>query len=240
MRILDVRVDEVTQEEALQKAAGFLIGNSPKTIFTPNPEMLVKAYTDPYFKEVLNRGDLNLCDGRGLELVSGGKLERLAGIDFMLEVCGLAEKKGVSVYLLGSGSDQVVSMTAKKLQEKFPKLSIVGFDKGPRLTETVLETDDTCKQINHVQPTILFVAFGMGKQEKWIDQNLNKLPTVKIAMGVGGSFDFISGKIKRAPLLMRKMGLEWLYRLMSEPKRIGRIINATFKFLYLFIKTPKK
>ncbi len=242
MHILDVRVDEVSRAEALQKAAVFLSGNDQKMIFTPNPEMLVKASADAYFKEVLNRGDLNLCDGRGIQFVSRGKAQRLAGIDFMLELCALAEKKGKSIFLLGSGSDQVVSTTAKKLNEKFPKLVIVGSTKGPFITEETLDTDGAsiCAQITATKPDILFVAFGMGKQEKWIDQNLHKLPSVKIAMGVGGSFDFISGKIKRAPCWMQAIWLEWLYRLLQEPKRFLRMYNATVKFIYLFIKTRKK
>ena len=83
----------------------------------------------------------------------------------------------------------------------------------------------------------MFVAFGMGKQEKWIYENLSKMPSVKIAMGVGGSFDFISGKVKRAPLFLLRLGLEWMYRLVQEPRRFKRILNATVKFTYLVLKS---
>jgi N-acetylglucosaminyldiphosphoundecaprenol N-acetyl-beta-D-mannosaminyltransferase len=85
-------------------------------------------------------------------------------------------------------------------------------------------------------PDVLFVAFGMGKQEKWINENLRKLPSVKIVMGVGGAFDYISGVISRAPLFLRRIGLEWLYRLARQPSRIKRIFNATVVFAYFLIK----
>lgn len=130
---------------------------------------------------------------------------------------------------------------------QFPNLNIVGFSRGPKILEitdppkqnesgldiNVEENKKTIETINQAHPTILFVAFGMGKQEKWIFENLKKMPSVKIAMGIGGAFDYISEKVKRAPLLARKLGLEWLYRLIKEPKRIVRIWNATVGFLLL-------
>lgn len=250
MYFLGIKIDEITKEKALQRVSEFLSGGLPgealaKTgqykIFTPNPEFVVKAQKDEYFKKVLNSGDLNLCDGKGLELFN--KIKRITGVDFMLEICRLAAEHGKSVYLLGSGSDEVVRKTVENLQMQFPGLKIVGYDKGPMINENIqypisniLPTNNsTIQQINQSNPSILFVAFGMGKQEKWIYENLSKMPSVKIAMGVGGSFDFISGKIKRAPLFLRQLGLEWLYRLIQEPHRIGRIFNATIKFTWLAI-----
>jgi len=93
--------------------------------------------------------------------------------------------------------------------------------------------------INRRQPDILFVALGHGRQEKWIARNLSKLSSVKLAMGVGGSFDYISGQVKRAPKFMRKLGLEWLYRLIKEPWRLPRILVAVIKFSWLVIKDNK-
>lgn len=276
MQILGVRIDAIGKNEALQKAVDFLNGNKPRTIFTPNPEMLVKAADDEYFKTVLNSGNLNLCDGFGLWLaikyqVLSSKyqvlniknrrdrhFERIAGVDFMIELCRLASKEGRSVYLLGSGSEDVVRKAARNLQRQFPKLKIVGFDKGPVVNENIKSINNvTVKQsnkgllineqknekllidINGKNPDILFVAFGMGKQEKWIDQNLKKMPGVKIAMGVGGAFDYLSHKVRRAPLLMRKIGLEWLYRVVKQPCRAGRIFNATVKFIWHILWNKK-
>ena len=278
MYFLGIKIDEISKAQALQKVVDFLgydlsvipaqAGIQYK-IFTPNPEIMVKAQKDSYFREVLNAGDLNLCDGFGLALFA--RTKRIPGVDFMLEICKLAAEQGRNIYLLGSGSDDVVRKTAAELQKQFPNLKIVGFSKGPTIDEQnptlypspyrggsdaatsvvnvsppirgrteegvfVDENNTTIQQVNQSHPDILFVAFGMGKQEKWIYENLNKMPNVKVAMGVGGSFDFISGKVKRAPLFLRRLGLEWMYRLIQEPRRFVRIFNATVKFCYLVIK----
>lgn len=239
-KILGVRVDNLSEEQAHAKAREFLTGSGQHKIFTPNPEMVVKAQKDEYFKKVLNSGDLNLCDGFGLSLFSGAP--RITGVDFLLDICSLAEKESKSIYLLGSGSDEVVKKTAEELQEKFPCLQIAGLNPGPKITEIAChsdkmtdDNDEVLRDIQFKQPVILFVAFGMGKQEKWIQENLAKLPSVKIAMGVGGAFDYLAGAVPRAPRLMRAAGLEWLYRLIQQPSRIGRIFNATARFFYLVL-----
>lgn len=240
MNILGVRIDGVTREAALSQVASFLASGESHMVFTPNPEMLVDAQKDSYFKEVLNKGDLNLCDGRGLQLVSKEKIERIPGVEFMMDICGLAQKENKSVYLLGSGSDVVVKECQKKLVEQFPHLKIVGTHKGPKITNAFdVEKEENEKVIDDIilsGPDILFVAFGHPKQEKWIYGFLPELPSVKIAMGVGGSFDFISGTVKRAPKIFRSLGVEWLYRLCREPKRIKRIWKATVVFLFLYFK----
>lgn len=243
--ILKINIDKVNLSEAKQKVRDFLTQPGQFKIFTPNPEMAVKAQKDEYFRTVLNAGDLNICDGMGLSWAT--KVDRLPGVDFMLEICGIAEENGKSVYLTGSGSESVVKKTKENLKKKFPNLNIVGIDPGPSIVEShnkllqsasyqaEIDNYNTMAQVNGDEPDILFVAFGMGKQEKWIYENLPKMPSVKIAMGVGGSFDFISGNIRRAPCWMRKNGLEWLYRLIQQPSRFWRIFNATFKFLVLVI-----
>jgi N-acetylglucosaminyldiphosphoundecaprenol N-acetyl-beta-D-mannosaminyltransferase len=183
----------------------------------------------------LNSGDLNICDGRGLQWASGAK--RLSGIDCMLALCDLAAKENKSIYLFGSGDDETVKLTAENLQKQFPSLRIAGYDKGTVINEDAPAVDEKIlQQINQLAPAILFVAFGMGKQEKWIAENLAKMPSVKIAMGVGGSFEYIAGKIRRAPCWMRKIGLEWLYRLIQQPSRIGRIFNAVVMFNLILLK----
>jgi N-acetylglucosaminyldiphosphoundecaprenol N-acetyl-beta-D-mannosaminyltransferase len=235
LHILKVRIDKVSLDEARKKVSDFLRSSGQYKIFTPNPEFLVKAHSDEYFLDTLNKSDLNLCDGRGIQFVSKQKLQRITGVDFMLEICSIAQIENRSIYLLGSGRDEVVKKTAENLQKKFPNLKIAGWSRGEVIDENKILNNDV-EQINRVAPDILFVAFGMGKQEKWITENLVKIPRVKIAMGVGGAFDYISGSVKRAPLLMRKIGLEWLYRLIKQPQRIVRIWNATFKFMYLIYK----
>lgn len=241
MKLLDVRIDTVTKDEALERAASFLSDEQQHTIFTPNPEMLVKAASDSYFKEVLNGASLSLCDGKGIQLFAPEKVTRISGVDFMLELCRIAEERGSSIFLLGSGSEAVVAKVKENLLKQFPKLKIVGALPGPEIAERQnrIEIKNNVVVIDIMrreQPSIIFVAFGMGKQEKWIHENLAQLPSVKIAMGVGGAFDFISGIVPRAPLLLRKLGLEWAYRLVRQPQRIGRIWNATVKFVYYVLR----
>ncbi|MFA5127574.1 MAG: WecB/TagA/CpsF family glycosyltransferase [Patescibacteria group bacterium] len=239
--VLGIKISNVELHEANEIARQFLYSTNQHKIFTPNPEMLVKAHKDEYFKTVLNAGDLNLCDGFGLRVFSG--VPRIPGVDFMLELCALAEKENKSIYLLGSGSDEVIKQCAEALNKKFVHLKIVGLDRGPIITENdkfpmsnfQSAEDGVLQKINATHPDILFVAFGMGKQEKWIYENLAKMLGVKIAMGVGGSFDYIAGTVPRAPLFLRKIGLEWMYRLFRQPCRLRRIFNATFKFVYLII-----
>ena len=241
--ILDVRVDNISKFDALRQAENFILSGKQHLIFTPNPEMLVKANSDPYFMEILNHGSLNLCDGTGMAIaarLNGNKIARITGVDFMIELCGLAEQKKYSIYLLGSLSDAVLKMTNENILKKFPELNIVGYDKGPVVIEKsqalISNNQAVIDKINQAKPDLLFVAFGMGKQEKWLAENLSKMPSVKIGMGVGGAFDYLSGFVPRAPRLMRKIGLEWLYRLWKQPRRFGRIFNATLKFSYLILK----
>lgn len=244
MYILGVRIDTLNRQAALQKVRDFLFSEGQKMVFTPNPEMVVDAQKDTYFREILNKGDLNICDGKGIELLSKEKIERIAGVDFMPDVCRLAEQEGKSVYLLGSGFDDVVKLCREKLLEKLPRLKIVGVHPGPKITVGKEyrnsidreENDALLENIILTAPDILFVAFGHGKQEKWMYEFLPELPSVKVAMGVGGTFDFIAKKVRRAPKFIRSLGLEWFWRLFREPRRIKRIWKATVVFLFLYFK----
>ncbi len=244
--ILGVKIDSLTMDRALEKARGFLYSNKQNLVFTPNPEMLVDAQNDSYFKKVLNLGDLNISDGFGVTFVSAGEIKRIPGVDFVLRLCELAQKENKSVYLLGSGSREVLEKTAENLKKQFPNLRIAGFNPGPEIEFLLVEdqnkiisesnaNDNAIYDIIMTAPDVLLVAFGHNKQEKWIYENIKNLPTVKLAMGVGGSFDYISGITRRAPCFLRKIGLEWLYRLFRQPWRLGRIFKATAVFASLII-----
>ena len=250
--ILGVKINSLSMVEALQKARDFLYSKKQNLIFTPNPEMLVDAQNDSYFKKVLNLSELNFCDGFGIRLMSGGKVKRITGVDFVFKLCELAQVENKSVYLLGSGSREVLKQTAENLKKQFPNLRIVGFNPGPKVDFLKVEdeqkifcepeaNDEAIHDIIMTAPDILLVAFGHNKQEKWIYENIKNLPSVRLAMGVGGSFDYIAGFnfkgeiTKRAPCFLRKIGLEWLYRLYKQPWRIGRIFKATAVFVSLVI-----
>ncbi|MFA6423949.1 MAG: WecB/TagA/CpsF family glycosyltransferase [Candidatus Magasanikbacteria bacterium] len=244
--VLGVKIDNLTMDEAVGKAREFLYNGKQNFIFTPNPEMLVDAQSDEYFKTVLNFGDLNLCDGFGISLVSLGKIKRITGVDFVFRLCEMAQTENKSIFLVGSESREILKKTVDNLKKQFPKLRIAGFHPGPQINSLLVEdkqtivpepemNDQAIHEIIVTAPDILLVAFGHNKQEKWIYENIKNFPSVKIAMGVGGTFDYLSGTVKRAPCFMRKIGLEWVYRLIVQPSRIKRIFKATVVFLALIV-----
>jgi N-acetylglucosaminyldiphosphoundecaprenol N-acetyl-beta-D-mannosaminyltransferase len=242
MYCLGIRINSYKKETVIEHIRGLLCDNEQHTIFTPNPEMLVDAKKDAYFTEVLNSSDLNICDGFGIRLVSKFNIERITGVDLMQDICNVAAEEGKSVYLLGSGDEEVLKKVKKKLEKK--KVQIAGMHAGVKITTRddgsidydEEEQDAMIDDIIARAPDILFVAFGHGKQEKWIYEQLPHLPSVKLAMGVGGTFDFIAGKAKRAPKLLRALGLEWAWRLLLEPSRFKRIWKATVVFLFLVFR----
>lgn len=232
MEILGVRIDNLTMNQALQRVEGFLADGRQHYIVTPNPEFLILAQKDEEFRQILNQADLAVPDGVGLIFASwflGRPLKRrVAGTDLMEKICQRAALRKWSVFLLGDWADGLVEETADRLKKKYPGLKIEGsnFENGS-LKDTLEET----------VPKILFIASGAPRQEKWIAQNLAELPAVKLAMGVGGAFYFISGRIRRAPGLLRGIGLEWLWRLGRQPWRIRRIFRAVVVFPWLVVKS---
>lgn len=234
INILNVKISNLTWQQVLERVKGFFNDNQQHLVTTPNPEMIVLAQTDEEFKKVLNQADLAIPDGIGLIFASwflGNKLQqRITGVDFVWKIAELAEQANKSIYLLG-GLEGVNQSVAVAIAEKFPKLKIyVGGDNArPADSELI-------KKINEIKPNILLVAFGFGRQEKWIAKNLAKTPSVDLAVGIGGALDFISGRVKRAPKIMRQLGLEWLWRFARQPWRWRRILTATCKFSWLVLK----
>ena len=221
--ILGVPVDAVTMGEAVEMAERMLSNGNQNVIFTPNPEILLEASRDKEYRAVLQKADLALPDGIGLVLIGrflGAPFrERVAGVDFMVKLCELAAKHGQKVFLLG-GRNGVAEKASVSFKKQFPDLQIVGWSEEVDLPRPSLCNAD-----------IIFVALGAQKQEWWICDNLSRLPSVKIAMAVGGAFDMISGNIPRAPAFLRKAGLEWLWRFALEPKkRWKRVFNAAVVF----------
>jgi len=224
-------VDNIGMDEVLQKVEDFLEDGQQHYIVTPNPEFIVRAQKDTEFREILNQADLAVPDGAGLIFASrilGRPLkERVAGVDLMERICQKASQKKWRIFLLG-GEQGAAEKTAENLKARYSGLLIEVKTKCPK------------GQTFFRRPTILFIALGAPKQEKWIAQNLNKMPLVKLAVGVGGAFDFISGRVKRAPVFLQKAGLEWLWRFCCQPWRADRIMNATVKFPWLIVKSKLK
>lgn len=260
IKILKVQFDKITLKEATQMALGWAKGDTQKQIVTPNPEIILQTQKNHKFLSVLNKADLSVPDGTGIlwaskylkitettfnkwlkiskwlfslstitfypKYIRSQLPERITGTDLMQNICKHCPNERIKIFLLG-GQENVVQKAKDVLETNYPGLNISGVYSGSaeeKEEKTIIE------KINHSEAKVLFVAFGSPNQEMWIARNLNRIKTVKVAMGVGGAFDFISGEIKRAPKWMQKFGIEWLFRLLKQPLRIRRIYNATVKF----------
>lgn len=196
-------------------------------IATPNPEMYVDSLFDAQFRSILKNNSFNVIDGFGLHLglkLFGHKHSRITGTDLVADI--FADPK-FSIFILGGLKGNI-----KKIKRKYPKLNIVGHYDGK---VSLNDSSDLALQINSLKPDILLVALGAPKQEKWIARNLPNLQNVKIAIGIGGAIDYLSGSVERAPAFVRTMGLEWFYRLLKQPERYKRIIKAVVIFPILFM-----
>ncbi len=209
-------------------------------VFTPNSEMVMAAVKDEEFKDILNSADLLTADGIGIiyasKILGSPIRERAAGYDISLKVIEKMALGGKKLYLFGAAPG-VAETARKNLEEKFPGIEIVGIHDGYFDAE---EETRVILDINEKEPDVLFVCLGSPKQEKWIFANKDKL-RARVAMGLGGCLDVYAGNVKRAPDIYIKLGLEWMYRLMKEPKRFFRML-ALPKFMIKVIwhKITKK
>ena len=235
--IFSVSIDRLTKEKALRKMKSMLVNNKQNKIFTPNTEMLLTAKKKSELAQMLNSAELLIPDGTGIKIASHIKKapisERLSGIDVAAGLLEIAAEQNASVFLLG-GKPQVAEKAAVNLKERVPKLNICGTHHG-YFEKSGVENRLVIEKIQKTSPQILFVCFGFPMQEKWICENISALPSVRIAMGLGGSLDVWSGEKKRAPHLIQSLGLEWLWRSASEPKRL-KIFLEIPEFLYLALR----
>lgn len=227
--ILGTDVTDASQAEILEYVFDFLSSTKEKMyIVTPNPEIVMYATSHESFRETLNQARIALCDGVGLlwasSVLGEGLKERISGVDFMENLCKESVRNAVTVGFLG-GRPGVAERTAECLMKKYPGLQVAFV--GEEWNESGLKHGK--KELD-----ILFVAFGFPKQEVWMAENLEKLP-VRVMMGVGGSFDYISGAVRRAPKVVRSVGLEWLFRLIRQPWRFHRQL-ALPKFAMLVLR----
>lgn len=227
--ILGVEVSPLSYEDLKRNIEGDIENNKKSFIVAINPEKILKARKDEYLKELLNNATYEIPDGIGViyasKLRKGNIKTRITGIDSMEMLCKLSEEKKYKIFMYGA-KEETIKKAKENLEIKFPNIQIVGTINGYEK-----DNDKIIKAINKSKADIVFVALGSPKQEYWITENMNKV-NAKIFQGVGGSFDVFSGNIKRAPKWMQKIGLEWLYRLIKEPKRIFRQIKLV-KFLWL-------
>lgn len=233
-RILGVPFVNITPEEAVNKVTSYLNNNGKSMIFTPNPEMVMEARKNKEFMEILNSSTMNVPDGIGI--VYGSRFtpnkikHRVAGYDLMLGVFDKMKDMGKTAYFFG-GAPGIADRAKKAIEERFPGLKIVGtangyFDKE-REKEIIAE-------INELKPDLLLVGIGFPKQEKWIYDHIKEL-NIKAAAGVGGSFDGWCGNVPRAPKFFIDHNIEWFYRLIKQPSRIGRMMQLPL-FMLVVIK----
>lgn len=252
-QILNIRLDSTSKEKVLafvrvRVAQGDLPAGRQGRFYivTPNPEAVLEASKDKVLARILNSADFSLPDGVGLvfaaRFLGEPKLNRIPGREMFLELCRFANKKGWKIFLLGGESDEAEKtreILARSLKNiKIEALSGPILDKSgnPINVAEFQKEAESVKKINNFAPQLLFVAFGVPKQEKWIAKWLPKL-NVGGAMAVGGTFSYISGKSSLPPEWMEKAGLEWLWRLVTEPWRAKRILTATILFpikIFLF------
>ena len=219
--ILGIPVHDVTTEETLTLINQFVREGTSHQICTVNPEFIMAAQRDAEFKRILNQSALNLPDGIGVVWAAqrlGHPLrERVAGSDLVRLIADRAQTAGWRIFLLGA-AEGVAEQAARSLSVHYPQVNIVGAYAGSPRPE---EEADIAAQIRSSGADVLLVAYGAPKQDKWIDRNIERTD-VAVAIGIGGSLDFIAGTQKRAPRWMQRLGLEWLYRLVREPWRWRR------------------
>jgi len=207
--------------QALSIVEEMIKGDRPEMVIAVNPEKVIKASKDPALLDQVSEAALLIPDGIGVvfaaRLLGLGKMERVPGSELMPAICERAVQKGYRVFLLGA-SPEVNRRTVEVLRGRFPGIQIAGGQHGYLKDE---EMPDLIDRINASGAEVLFIALGSPKQELWLKQYLPQL-NIKVCQGVGGTFDVLCGRVKRAPLILRKIHLEWLYRLLSEPRRLLR------------------
>lgn len=257
--VMGVDFHKVTLNEAVDVVGRFLRSGEQHIVATPNPEIVLKAIKDENYRKILAKASLRIADGIGilwaanlancktkfsrfingvrsllmLSIKSRGELpERVTGTDLMTEIIHNSHRLGARVFLLGAAPG-----VARRVKDIWRFDQIVGAYAGSSSPSNDAEIVDL---INASEANVVFVAFGAPNQEKWIIRNLKKMPAVKVAMGVGGAFDFVAGVRNRAPRFMQKLGIEWVYRVVQEPRRIKRILNATLVFPFHVIFKKKR
>lgn len=235
-RILGVPVDCVTERDALAGGEAMLDGRRPAgAIVAVNPEKVMTARKNPALLTELEKAALLIPDGVGMVLAArlyGLPLrERVAGADLMPRLCELAARRGAPVFLYGA-RPEVVSAAADALVRCFPGLRVAGTQHGYVPEE---DMPAVIERIRSSGARLLFVALGSPRQERWIGRYLPALDTIRVCQGVGGTFDVLAGRVRRAPRIFRSIGLEWFWRFLREPRRFRRDLERfRFGFRVLF------
>lgn len=223
LKILNVSVDPVDMEQALQRVDSFVReGDRPHAVFAVNPEKNFSVPKDAALYSIFQSADLLIPDGIGVvmaaRLLYRARLQRVPGVELMANICRLSADKGYRVFIYGA-KEEVSHSAAETLLVRYPALQIVGRANG-YVTEEQMPS--LINAINSSGAEILFIALGSPRQEKWFATHRDSLQHVRVCQGIGGTLDTLAGTVKRAPAVWCRYNLEWLYRLLAEPSRIGR------------------
>ncbi len=235
--ILGVKVNNIKFKEVEEVIKTTLKLKEKKIIFTPNTEIIMMCQKDLKLRKIINSGDLVTPDGIGLiyasKIYKAGLEERVTGFDLSMKLLELSKDENYKVFFLG-GKPGVAEKAKSNLASKGYR-NIIGYHHGYFFNDSEYEKieENIINQINKLGTNILFVGFGSPKQEKWINKNIQKI-NANIIIGNGGTIDVLAGEVNRAPDIYQKLGLEWLYRLIQDPKRIKRQISIP-KFLIKII-----
>jgi N-acetylglucosaminyldiphosphoundecaprenol N-acetyl-beta-D-mannosaminyltransferase len=235
VEILGVAVDDVSEDEALTRIETMIEAGGPHQVCTVNPEFVIEAGRNPTFAAALAGADLCTPDGVGLLLAArylGRPLRgRVTGVELTRRLARLAAMRGYRVFLLGAAPG-VAAAAAAALEREAPGLPVAGCFAG---SPDARHEPFLGQLIAAARPTILLVAYGHPRQELWIARNQARLG-VPVAIGVGGTFDYLAGRVPRAPGWLRRLGLEWLYRLARQPQRWRRIVDAVPRFAWRVLR----
>lgn len=223
VRILRMPIDVLTMDDCMERIGEFVQAGSPHLVVTADSSGIVQAQTDPALAELYETADLVTPDSSGVVWAmrrAGSPVPaRVSGVDIVDNVCRVSSDRGWRIYFLGAAPG-IAELAAERMRLRHPGCNIVGARHGyfPQ------ESDDVvAAEIAETKPDILFVAMGIPRQEKFIRATQDVIGA-KVAMGVGGSFDVFSGKVRRAPVILQKLKMEWLWRLAQNPKKIGKVM----------------
>ncbi len=254
-KLLGVKVSNLAEDKILEKVKLAIDNKQKLQIVTLNTEMLMAAQKDPRLKSIINKAEIVVPESAGIYLAenyliakksnkvvrlissilqtisgkTGALPTRLSGVDLSYSLAGLCAEHGYQLLLLG-GADGVADRAAESLRKQFVKLNVRGIYGGE-----VALNKGLVAEINQVKPDVIFVAFGHGKQEKWLSENLKNIPA-SVGIGVGGTLDYFANEVTRAPKFMQRLGLEWLFRLAVQPRRIKRQ-TSLIEFIQTLLKT---
>jgi len=233
-----VRVSVTDLERSTQRIEGWIKGRERAYVCVAPVATVIEAQDDPIYKTLVNNADMVTPDGMpivwSVKMKGEKSVQRTYGPDLFLKICEEGQDLGYKHFFYG-GTEETLDCLKKSLEKRFPKIEIVGQYAPPMGDKNRIEDDQVINRINQSNPDVLWVGLGAPKQEYWMANHRNKLD-VPVMIGVGAAFDFIAGVKKQAPAWMRKIGLEWLFRLCAEPKRLWRrYIIGNSRFLWLML-----